>query len=250
MRLVVIFLSLVVVSKAASPAIARADTIQIFAEELHPFQYLDDNKRLTGYSVEVVEALMSISGDAYKVTLMPWARAYKTVQTTPDALLISVARSQEREQDFDWVGNLRDERLFLWGFKETFSEPVDDISQLVKYDIATTIGSSHDQYLQSIDFPGNYRAVDVEHGMMMLKQKRVHLIFGSAAGMKDRCMRIGITFDSLRPVLEIKALQTELSIALNTDSAPELLNRLVIAFELLQNNGQLTQLQKKWHVEP
>jgi polar amino acid transport system substrate-binding protein len=95
----------------------RAKDIQIFTEENKPLNFSSPSKEVTGFSSEVVREIQKRIGDKSTITLGPWASAYQTVQTTPDTMLYSTMRTEEREKLFKWVGPLTVVRTSFYGSK-------------------------------------------------------------------------------------------------------------------------------------
>ena len=50
----------------------------VVTEILPPYQFYQENNVLSGFSVEVLEALFKITNDDADLKVLPWARAYRT----------------------------------------------------------------------------------------------------------------------------------------------------------------------------
>lgn len=73
---------------------------------LPAIQHARRGGKIVGLSTEVVEELFKRAGVEYKLTLMPWKRAYEDTLGTPNTALYSTTRTPEREALFKWVGPL------------------------------------------------------------------------------------------------------------------------------------------------
>lgn len=58
----------------------------------------------SGFSVEVVRALLARTGDSGKIEVLPWTRAFHLAQQAADTALFSTVRTPVREDRFHWVG--------------------------------------------------------------------------------------------------------------------------------------------------
>ena len=80
-------------------------------EDYPPFNMQGEGGKIVGLSTEVVEELFKRAGVEYKLTLMPWKRAYEDTLGTPNTALYSTTRTPEREALFKWVGPLVNNQL-------------------------------------------------------------------------------------------------------------------------------------------
>lgn len=79
-----------------------AEQIEIYTESLPPFQIMESHK-ISGTATDRVVALLDTTNLTYKFNVVPWARAYNIVRTTPNTLLYSMNRTPEREPYFHWI---------------------------------------------------------------------------------------------------------------------------------------------------
>ena len=73
-----------------------AEELQLYTEEWPPLNFTRDNQ-LTGYSVELVQALSQLTGDPVRIESVPWTRGYGLAQQQANTGLFSVGRIAERE---------------------------------------------------------------------------------------------------------------------------------------------------------
>ncbi|MDD5399418.1 MAG: transporter substrate-binding domain-containing protein, partial [Dehalococcoidia bacterium] len=83
---------------------AQPAKLRVMTEEYPPFNYTDAGGNLVGSSTEAVKGIINKLGENITIEVLPWARAYETVLSEPDAALYSMARTPERENVFMWVG--------------------------------------------------------------------------------------------------------------------------------------------------
>ncbi len=81
---------------------AKTPTLQTVSTERNLLQY-QINGQLKGPSAEIYKMLMAESGLSISVDFMPWARAYQTAETTPNTIIFSIIRNDEREDKFHWL---------------------------------------------------------------------------------------------------------------------------------------------------
>ncbi len=92
---------IMVLAITAAP-VARATTI--FTEEDPPFSFEGPEGTPIGYGVAVVQSIQKVMGTQDPITMVPWARAYKTILTQPNVAIVTMSRTRAREALFHWVG--------------------------------------------------------------------------------------------------------------------------------------------------
>ncbi|CCQ75259.1 ABC transporter substrate-binding protein [Magnetospira sp. QH-2] len=103
------FLFLLFLSVIWSSQSLASDSIELMTEEFAPYQFYageGENKKITGISIEIVQALQNKVGNRDQIEVLPWSRALKLVSKKPNRALFSTARTPEREDKFKWVGPL------------------------------------------------------------------------------------------------------------------------------------------------
>lgn len=101
-------LSVLFVCLAAGSVFAvGVDDIRFMTEELPPYNMKGDDGLATGIAVDVLAEMFKRVGSsktAKDVEVLPWARGYKEVQSTPNTCLFSMTYTDERKPMFKWVG--------------------------------------------------------------------------------------------------------------------------------------------------
>ncbi len=99
-------------------------SITIVTEHFPPYQIQHQNT-VKGLSIDVVSALNQHLNIESKVKLLPWTRAYSIALETPNTLIMSIARTKERQHLFHWVGNLPvNDRLALWTINDKSAKEI------------------------------------------------------------------------------------------------------------------------------
>ena len=89
---------------------AAGQPLSVITEEFPPFNFTREGE-LTGVSTEIVREIMRRLGEESPIVVKPWARGYKRLQTEPNVLLYTTAMTEERKNQFQWVGPLYAFRL-------------------------------------------------------------------------------------------------------------------------------------------
>jgi polar amino acid transport system substrate-binding protein len=114
-------------------AAGSAHALQVVTEEYPPFNYTENGK-LTGLSTEVVTEMGRRATVPLTFAAMPWPQAYDLAQTKGNTCIYSMARLENRERLFKWVGVLATNSWGLFA-KSGFSDPVKTLADARPYRI-------------------------------------------------------------------------------------------------------------------
>lgn len=114
-----------------SCALISAQEILVVTESFPPYNYIDQQtKEHTGLATDIIKAVIKETGSSYKLIEYPWARAYRMAQGTPNVLIYSIKRTEEREKMFKWVGELSTYKSHFIVLKSAKLAPFNSIEQL------------------------------------------------------------------------------------------------------------------------
>lgn len=88
-------------STAQSSAPAEGSNITLVTAHLLPFSIQEGRQQ--GFMVELVREIERRLGTNRPVRFLPWPRAYRNALVSPNHVIFPLARTPEREADFDWA---------------------------------------------------------------------------------------------------------------------------------------------------
>ncbi len=97
---------------AAAPAMAEEYTL--IAAPIPPYGIVEDGVMTGGVLYDTLQEITSRVGHPFEVEVMPWARAYNTMQQEDDHIIVMMVRSPPREDLFHWVLPVLPERMVIW----------------------------------------------------------------------------------------------------------------------------------------
>ena len=117
---------LIALSLLLSSGLAHGDdALTILTEDYPPLNYVE-NKELKGPSVDIVRAIQEKLGRADKIadkiSVYPWARAYRFLETRKNTALFSTARTSSRENQFKWVGPIAEKKIGMYAKRVNIEE--------------------------------------------------------------------------------------------------------------------------------
>lgn len=224
-------------------AVSPAQALKLYTEEYPPLNFTRDGKP-AGLGVEVVQEILSRTGQRAEIDVVPWTRGYHTVRTQADTALFVTMRTQEREKLFKWVGPIVVTATSFYALKGSGLS----ISSLDDARKAGTIGVPRQWYsyqaLEAQDMPNLYGVLGPKQMMTMLRYKRVPLVVAD-----------NITLASLLALAELKPadvealytfMSTQAYIAFSLDSDDRLIEQWQAALDQMKADGRFQAIYHKW----
>lgn len=112
---------------AACVAAEPVAPLRFLTEHSPPGQYLDDEGKLTGVSVELIKLLQHRLSEPGTMELMPWGRALSIARSENNTVLFETVRTAERESWFKWVGPLLHYKISLYGIRQKLGHNADKL---------------------------------------------------------------------------------------------------------------------------
>lgn len=127
-----------------------------------PYQMQENDRPLTGVSVELVQMMLKEAGVDLKIQVYPWARAYSMAQRQENVMLFSILRNPPREKLFKWVGTLHPFYVNLYRMKDRPDIIVNKLDDARKYRIGVLRDDSRNIFLRSQGFGENLEEVTLD----------------------------------------------------------------------------------------
>ncbi|MBI1834983.1 MAG: transporter substrate-binding domain-containing protein [Burkholderiales bacterium] len=94
---------------------SHAQTLSIYCEEDRPLQFYDQDHQLTGLGVDVLQEIQKRVGNKDKIQVVPWSRGMSKLNHDPNTILMTMARTPEREALYQWIGPIASVEYALYG---------------------------------------------------------------------------------------------------------------------------------------
>jgi polar amino acid transport system substrate-binding protein len=230
----------------------HAEKLTIYTEEFPPYNFTE-NKKITGVSTEVVEAVMKKTGFEYKIESYPWVRAYEISQIKPNSLIFSISRRVKRESLFKWIGIIVPSVHSVFALKERTDIKVEKLEDLKKYEIGTTIEDARETYLIKKGFEiDKLQRIGGDTAYMQnykkLKTKRIDLLPMPDAVMNYIVSKAGDHNSKvLRKVFELSEISTGgYYIAASLQTTDEVVNKIRATLEDFKKTPGYKMILEKW----
>lgn len=216
-----------------------------------PYNTFSNDETPDGAHGLIVQRALALSGLNATISVYPWARAMALAQNRPNTLLFSLARTQERESRFIWVGRLSQTQQFLWRLPTSHHN--NSLQQIiaccsictVRKDVSEESLREQDkaQRLQLI-LTGNHHDC-----LRMLRSGSVHYMAGSPYRIKSTLQQAGLPASTVQRDAAI-APPRELYLAASLETPATTVRKLQLAMQHLQESGESERLLQQVLAKP
>jgi polar amino acid transport system substrate-binding protein len=199
----------------------------IMTDELPPYNFSRQGK-VFGASTDILLQILeknNVRVDRKSIHVLPWPRAYQLALTTPGTILYSTARTDERENLFQWVGPITNITMGIIALKERNIQ-INTLQDLSKYTIGTIRDGAPDQLLLKAGIPESRldRIASPESNIKKLLAGRIDLIGFSVLSARFLMQRMGLNPELFEAVYTLQ--ERPLYFAFHKDSSKELIQSL------------------------
>lgn len=206
-----------------------------YVTEIYPPFNFEKNGELKGIAVDFLKEVWSEMGIVeQKIEVLPWARAYKLVQTKKNTVLFSTTRSAARESMFKWAGPIKSNPIGFIARKDS-NFKVSSLADLKKYRLGTIRDDFCENVLQENGFDINRldRVSKLSTNLKKLKNKRIDFVVNSVEGTFIALEKEGYNPDDYVAVGILS--DVPLSNAFHKDVPQELVDKFQIAIDSLED---------------
>ena len=222
------------------------ESIRLMTEEFPPFQYYDSG-RLTGISIDIVQALQQKIGNSDSIRVYPWTRGLRLLESKPNSALFSTMKTPERKSRYKWVGPLAELRMVF--FKKKGSpiqlKSVDDAKKISKIGVTKNVGAH--ELLLGLGF-GNLDVLESgadESNIKKLIRNRIDLWPTSYFAGLYSAKKMGYE-GQIEPIKGVNIMSGHLFVAFNKDTDDAIISRWQTALDALRSEGVIDKMMKKY----
>jgi len=233
---------LVLLAPQSNPAL-WARELTILTEEYPPLNF-QQNGKLTGSTVEVVREILRRLGHSAEIKMLPWARGYNLLKTTPNIVLFTTGRTKEREDLFHWVGPLATATNAFYAKKGTKIQinSIEDARQVKA--IASYKDDARELMLKSWGFTNLDSSNSPASNLKKLLSGRVDLWLYDSLGLPGVAKQVGIDVLDLDLVYAIDVFSGY--IAMSKDTPERIVTQWQGILNCMKLDGTFYNISRKW----
>ena len=210
------------------------DQLTYMTEEFPPFNYTEGNE-LKGISVELLWCVWDNLGIQKKtIDVLPWARAYYNLQNLENQVLFTTSRTEERENQFKWVGSIYTAKLVLISLSKS-PISLNSLDEAKVYEIGTVRDDASEQLLISNGFSSLdlQRVNTLDQNIKKLQLGRIDFLSYAEESFVEYLNKNGLNREDFKVAYVIK--QTESYYAFSKDVPDFVVNRFQKALDELDH---------------
>ena len=182
-----------------------------------PLQFVGGDGNLTGFTIEIVKEIQKRVGNNDEIHLVPWARGLATLNTEPNSILFTMARTAERNSKYQWIGPISET---TYGFYVK----ADSTLKITSLEDAKRVGligvyrdDVRDQFLTKQGFTNLDRANSNLSSFKKLMLGRNVMYADSLMGVKSLAENAGYKLTDVRVAYNFMKIQLYIAASKDTD---------------------------------
>ncbi|MDZ7868983.1 MAG: transporter substrate-binding domain-containing protein [Rheinheimera sp.] len=222
------------------PAVAT-EPLRVVLEISPPHQTLENGK-VGGLTTAVVEQMLQQAGLAAAYEVYPWARAFRIAATTPDVLIYNMARTPEREAQFEWIGKVASYKFGFLKLSRRHDIKVQQLSEIGKYVIGAQRDDFSAEWLRDVAKQPQQKLElqpDVIETWRLLVKGKLDLMIDDPQTIDDMLIQHQLRRSDVEFVFFPPELEQHTWIAVKKGSSPELVERLRQAYQQIKDGVAL-----------
>lgn len=213
----------------------------IFTYDSPPFSFQTPKNIRKGLSIDIGVLMLKNAGYCVAaIKPMPWKRALRELEQTPNAMLHNVARLPLREKKYQWIGPYYSVRVMLFKLARRDDIQFSELKEARWYKVAAERGSgfiSHDIKPKGVDV---IEADTNLHVLKLLEAGKVDLAALPEHGIKQLSNTLGIPAGHFKPVATVVSRDIYFAVAPNTPLT--IMEKLHQSLETIKKDGRLAKI--------
>lgn len=160
----------------------------------NPLLQYPENGEHKGPTNEILKGLLKTTQLSANISYMPWARAFSKAINTPNTLILSILRTPERENSFQWIIKVSQAARVFISLQSKPEKYVETMEQAKQKLIAVILDSAAHKELSANGFSEqeNLYIVSNEENMInLLLNQRVDLIYSDPNNIERGLLAMG-----------------------------------------------------------
>lgn len=230
---------------------AQEQNLTFLAEELPPYHFINNEGKVSGALVEIVQAMLKQANLRAKIEIQPFARGLKATQTQKNTFMFSMLKTPNRHNEFQWVGQTYKNSAVLIGLKNRKDIHLLSLDDAKKYVVGTIRGYHSDYYLRNYGFTEQENlslSVTSKHMWPMLFNNRIDLVLTNYMALERDITQAGYNAEDISGYLTLPSFPSELHIATGLTTEKDLVEQLRTALSAIKQSGIYQDILNKYNL--
>jgi len=216
-----------------SPLFANAKSTAVFgvSQELPGIIEEDDNEKIVGPLFERVQNALKKANLPENMAIYPWPRAYEMAKKNKNYYIFPIAKNEEREKHFIFVGVVFNINTYL--YQRSLNDiKIKSLEDAKKYSLCVVRNDVRDQYLIKKGFTNIIRFADQESMVNGLNARKCDLAIcaENIEFIWKKSLKEKID-GQIKKVFLVKDIDPKRYLAFNKDSDKELIDKFTLVLK-------------------
>ncbi len=173
-------------------------------EEYPPVTFKGENGEPTGFVTEMVKEILRRNDMSGEILIVPWSIGYELASNLPNVFLFSMDQTEQRRDNFEWIGPVGKNTAYLYARKDTVSPATDLESAKTVAAIGTTTNWWTEQLLKEMGFENLVSSLDPLDTVVQLFEGETDLAVFTDLTVGELVKNAGYSMDDLEALIELQ----------------------------------------------
>lgn len=233
----------------AQTCFASQKPLVFLAEELPPYHFTNSSGQADGALVEIVQAMLKQAKLTGKIEIQPFARSYQATSTQQNTFLISLLKTPNRHNQFQWVGEIYQSYAVFVGLKKREDINITSLESAKALTVGTIRGYHSAHFLQRNGFLEEKNlslSVTSKHLWAMLFNQRIDLVLTNYMALDRDIRKAGFDAKKITPYLPLTDFPNKLNIATGLGTSNKVVQQLTQALDNIKASGTYQNILSKY----
>lgn len=218
----------------------NAEPLKAVTTAMSPYQMLEQGE-VSGSNTDWVRQLLAEAGAEAEFAIYPWARAYQLAQTEPNVLIYPIARTDEREAEFQWIGCIASFELAVLVKADKLQPLHSRLQHQQPLSLALARGHTAVSLVQSLPEAGLldvFYTASTDEALQLLMNGRVDAVVENPLLLPELLQPYQLPGDAVQVLLPIPASRADVYLAASKGTRAAVVERLQQAWQRLYGERQ------------
>jgi len=173
-------------------------------EEYPPVTFRGKDGEPTGFVTEMVKEILRRNDMSGEILIVPWSIGYELASNLPNVFLFSMDQTEQRKENFEWIGPVGKNTAYLYGRKDTVAPATDLESAKTVEAIGTTTNWWTEQLLKEMGFENLVSSFDPLDTVVQLVEGETDLAVFTDLTVGELVKNAGYSMDDLEALIELQ----------------------------------------------